>query len=236
MKNLLYLENDLKLAREVSQQLYGHFENLNVISASDGAEGMLILRKREIDILVMDLSLPEVDGLEIINHAMREFPRLSIIVTSTSEMVLSDIGQQPLPFPFFRCLTKPFPVKNVIRDVEAALSHQPAIVIHDMSPLGVLQLVHHEGRDCKMEVMTSEGSGCFMFMAGNLVTAFLGHESGKNAVLAFLRAGNQTTRIYHTTIRNNWVNIDVSFNSLVLECCQLLDEGQNKSEVLLKAW
>ncbi|MEM6884867.1 MAG: response regulator [Verrucomicrobiota bacterium] len=235
MKNLLYLENDLQLARDVSQQLYGHFENLNVISASDGTEGMLILKKREIDILVMDLSLPEIDGLEIINHAMHDFPGLSMIVTSTSEMVLRDIGQQPLPFPFFRCLAKPFLPQNMIRDVEAALSHQPAVVIHDMSPLSVLQLAHHEGRDCKLEVMTSEGSGCFMFKDGNLVTAFLGHESGKNAVLAFLRAGNQSTRIYYATIRNNWVNVDASFNSLVLECCQLLDENQKKSEVLLKA-
>jgi len=57
MKTLLYLEDELKLAREVSQQLHSYFENLHVISAGDGTEGMRILRNKKVDVVVMDLSL-----------------------------------------------------------------------------------------------------------------------------------------------------------------------------------
>lgn len=224
MKTILYLEGELKLARQVSAELQAHFEECRVLAANGGHEGLHILKHQPVEVLVLDLNLPGVDGLEILNYATRFLPDLRVIITSEYDFILHDIRQQPWPFPFLRCLGKPFPVKNILLDVESALKDLPAVVINDMPALSILQLAHIEGKDCRLEIITREGEGQFFFQRGNLVAAYLGETSGEAAVAAFLKAKQQSTRIFHTTSSQIATNISAPFDYLLLHCCQMADQ------------
>ena len=50
--------------------------------ASDGLEVMGMIRKEEYDVLLLDLSMPNLDGLEAIGRIKAEKPELSILVIS----------------------------------------------------------------------------------------------------------------------------------------------------------
>jgi two-component system, NarL family, invasion response regulator UvrY len=50
--------------------------------ASDGLEVMDMIRKEEYDVLLLDLSMPNLDGLEAISRIKAEKPELSILVIS----------------------------------------------------------------------------------------------------------------------------------------------------------
>jgi two-component system, NarL family, invasion response regulator UvrY len=50
--------------------------------ASDGLEVMNLIRKEEYDVLLLDLSMPNLDGLEAISRIKAEKPELSILVIS----------------------------------------------------------------------------------------------------------------------------------------------------------
>jgi len=50
--------------------------------ASDGLEVMGMIRKEEYDVLLLDLSMPNLDGLEAISRIKAEKPELSILVIS----------------------------------------------------------------------------------------------------------------------------------------------------------
>ena len=50
--------------------------------ASDGLEVMGLIRKEEYDVLLLDLSMPNLDGLEAISRIKAEKPELSILVLS----------------------------------------------------------------------------------------------------------------------------------------------------------
>ncbi len=55
-----------------------------VDEASDGLEVMQKIRNKPYDVLVLDLSMPHMDGLETINKIKTEFPKLAILVLSTN--------------------------------------------------------------------------------------------------------------------------------------------------------
>jgi two-component system, NarL family, invasion response regulator UvrY len=48
--------------------------------ASDGREAIRLAREMRPDVAVIDLSMPEIDGLEVISHLQPEFPDLPILV------------------------------------------------------------------------------------------------------------------------------------------------------------
>jgi EAL domain-containing protein (putative c-di-GMP-specific phosphodiesterase class I)/ActR/RegA family two-component response regulator len=62
----------------------------NIVEASDGLEALRILQNasRQIDISIIDLNMPEMDGMELIRHLAKENHQTSIIVASALDSAL----------------------------------------------------------------------------------------------------------------------------------------------------
>lgn len=55
---------------------------LVVGEAGNGIEGLKLIQRLSPDILIVDVMMPDLNGLEIINQAFKRFPRMRIIVLS----------------------------------------------------------------------------------------------------------------------------------------------------------
>jgi two-component system, chemotaxis family, chemotaxis protein CheY len=78
---VLLVEDDADLA-EVTQAALQH-EGLNVAVARDGLEGLELIEKLRPQVVVTDLVMPVLDGLELIRrHAGRPAPRAPVIAVS----------------------------------------------------------------------------------------------------------------------------------------------------------
>jgi CheY-like chemotaxis protein len=53
-----------------------------VYTAESGSEGLKVLHDHPVDLLVLDLNMPELDGFEILTLLHSERPNLKVIVTS----------------------------------------------------------------------------------------------------------------------------------------------------------
>ena len=61
----------------------------SVLCASDGAAALRMLRQRTpIDIIITDLMMPEVDGIELLAVLQKEFPWIPLVMASANEAVL----------------------------------------------------------------------------------------------------------------------------------------------------
>jgi CheY-like chemotaxis protein len=67
--------------REVLTRLLER-ESLNVRVAETGAEGLKKFREEPADIVITDIIMPDVDGIEFIRSLRSEFPRARIIAIS----------------------------------------------------------------------------------------------------------------------------------------------------------
>ncbi len=57
-------------------------EGFIVLSALSAAEGTLILQKTPIDILILDICLPDANGLDLVKEYKSGYPKLDVIIIS----------------------------------------------------------------------------------------------------------------------------------------------------------
>jgi len=86
MKKILYVENDERLQRLIKEELGS--DNYEVVAASNGKDALSLLMNGEgdsIDLIIMDLHMPKMDGIDTIGHIMKsEIDKPLIIYTGYS--------------------------------------------------------------------------------------------------------------------------------------------------------
>jgi len=77
------LVDDHKLFRDGLKFVINQMDNLEVIAeASNGNEFLDILEDKKPDLVLMDISMPELDGIQATQQAIAKYPRLKILVIS----------------------------------------------------------------------------------------------------------------------------------------------------------
>jgi two-component system chemotaxis response regulator CheY len=82
-KNVLVVE-DLPAAREM-WRIFLTSEGYSVVNARDGQEGVRVARVEKPDIIITNLNMPRLDGMEMTKQLRRqpEFSKLPILILST---------------------------------------------------------------------------------------------------------------------------------------------------------
>ena len=116
-RRLLIVDDDrgLRLALSTLLSDAGH----DVATAGDGPEALTLLQARPFDVVLLDIGLPSMSGLDVLARARAlETPPLVIMMTAddTPEAVLESARHQA-----FRYLHKPFPPHTIVAVVNEAL-------------------------------------------------------------------------------------------------------------------
>ena len=124
-RNILLVDDDRGLRHVLSALLSdaGH----TVDTAGDGPTAVARLDKGGLDIVVLDLGLPGLSGLEVLKHARAlRNPPLVIVMTAddTSETLLEAVRRQA-----YRYLRKPFAPNEVVEIVAGAVAPAPAAAL-----------------------------------------------------------------------------------------------------------
>lgn len=79
----LVIADDHAIVREGLKRIVGEADDLHIeAECADGNEVMKVVRERDFDVLVTDLSMPGRSGMELIKLAKAEKPKLRILVLS----------------------------------------------------------------------------------------------------------------------------------------------------------
>ena len=83
--------DDTDMVRQVIARQLEHL-GLDVLQARDGREGLEIIRDSKPDLVLCDLRMPKLDGLELLRLAREQFPDLAIIMVSGEGLLKDAIG------------------------------------------------------------------------------------------------------------------------------------------------
>ena len=116
-KKILIVEDERDILQLV--KLYLEKEGFRTLSASTGTEGLRQAKQEKPDLVILDLMLPEIDGLEICKR-LRSAPETAmlpiIMLTAKAEESDSIIG---LELGADDYVTKPFSPKTLVARIKA---------------------------------------------------------------------------------------------------------------------
>jgi CheY-like chemotaxis protein len=92
-----------------------------VSQASDGRRALDLQREQPYEVIVTDLFMPEMDGIETIETLRQEFPATAIIaISGVPSKTGADFLEVAAKLGAHRVLRKPFTIPELVEAVEAA--------------------------------------------------------------------------------------------------------------------
>jgi len=80
----IFIIDDHELVREGIKTLLDTYEDIEVVGeASDGEEALSKITNTKTDIVLMDIKMPKMDGIEATRYITKKFPNLKIIILTS---------------------------------------------------------------------------------------------------------------------------------------------------------
>lgn len=113
-REVLIVDDEEPLLLSIAEGLSIYKKYFNLLTATNGMEAVKLLKSSSvIDLVITDLSMPKMDGFELLAYVNRNYPKIKVIMmtvfgTPKIEEIVQNMG-------LFRYLEKPLDI-NVIAD------------------------------------------------------------------------------------------------------------------------
>ncbi len=116
---LLIVDDEQDFTRGLSRLIQGDFPELRIHTAGSGRKAMAILAEIRPQLLITDLRMPEMSGMQLINEALQKQPGLSIVVLSGFGSI--ELAVEALQAGAYDFLTKPVEPAQLFRVIRKGL-------------------------------------------------------------------------------------------------------------------
>ena len=115
--NVLVVDDEAVLAEMVSMAL--RYEGWNIATAGDGAAALESARSQRPDVVVLDVMLPDMSGLDVLRKLREESPQLPVLLLTAKDAVEDRIAGLTAGGDDY--VTKPFSLEEVVLRLRALL-------------------------------------------------------------------------------------------------------------------
>ena len=171
--SVLVIEDEKSICDFIAKTL--NASDYKAVTAGSGKEGLAILTSALSDLVLLDLGLPDMDGIDIIKQT-REWSSLPIIVISArvqerEKVAALDAGADDY-------ITKPFGTDELLARIRTAIRHSNKIVddkVNSTRPYSARGLVVDFGK----RLVTVEGKEIHLTRVEYKIVSMLAQNSGK---------------------------------------------------------
>lgn len=171
--SVLVIEDEKSICDFIAKTL--NASDYKAVTAGSGKEGLAILTSALPDLVLLDLGLPDMDGIDIIKQT-REWSSLPIIVISArvqerEKVAAFDAGADDY-------ITKPFGTDELLARIRTAIRHSNKIVddkVNSTRPYSARGLVVDFGK----RLVTVEGKEIHLTRVEYKIVSMLAQNSGK---------------------------------------------------------
>ncbi len=132
-EKILVVDDEIALQETVAYNL--RKQGYEVLIAADGPSALDFARKESPDLIILDLMLPGMDGLEVCRLLRKEMNTPVIMLTARDDEIDRVVGLEVGADDY---LTKPFSMRELLARVKAML-RRVRLMKEDMTPEGAMQ-------------------------------------------------------------------------------------------------
>ena len=116
-ETILLVEDEEKLARMVELEL--RYEGYEVEKAFDGRTGLERALSGSFDLVLLDIMLPQLSGMEVLRRLRKEGVQLPVIMLTARDSVVDKVSGLDSGADDY--ITKPFAIEELLARIRAAL-------------------------------------------------------------------------------------------------------------------
>jgi CheY-like chemotaxis protein len=225
---IVVVDDEIELTRTIGSVLRNEFGPERVRDTSDASEALGWIERERPAVLVTDVRMPEMSGLELIARTRELWGAVPIVVMTAYPSPEVRSGANGGSFTY---LPKPFPLRallDAVRELEAKPppSFSGAIAVSTVADL--LQLYAASGATGVLAITAGRRQGWVWFDAGQIVHASAGAKEGFDAVCDMVPwpHGSFSWRARRTAMRT----IETSTSEVLLEAYRVWDGSRRGGE------
>lgn len=122
---ILVIDDELPIRKLLRVALTGH--GYEVLEAAEGLAGLHEAVGSRPDLIILDMGLPDMDGVEVVRR-LREWSKIPVIILSVKDQEVDKIAALDAGADDY--VTKPFGLGELLARLRAALRHSPMVGDH----------------------------------------------------------------------------------------------------------
>lgn len=123
MPKILIVEDEHQLARFIQLEL--EHEDYETTVAGDGRQGLSLAESGEFDLILLDIMLPELNGLEVLRRLRKAENNVPVIMLTARDSVMDKVSGLDMGADDY--ITKPFAIEELLARIRVTLrQHRPA--------------------------------------------------------------------------------------------------------------
>ncbi|MBW2616535.1 MAG: response regulator [Deltaproteobacteria bacterium] len=225
MDKVLIVDDEIMTLKVLKKGLKKYEAQFEVLTATNGEEAIEVLKRKPISLLVTDLAMPKVGGLELLAYMNENHPQVPCIVMTGHRS--PEIKRRAEEEDILDYLEKPVDYNNLASLIIEGLDRvdkgafQAGVLVTSL-----LQLIDMEQKTCTLEVSSGkEKKGFFYLYDGIPYDARYGDMKGEDAAFQMIGWDNVDFRLKNFPRKNIKQIINRSLISLLMEGTRLKDEA-----------
>ncbi len=227
-QTILIVEDDKKVVELLKETIEEIGSGCNIKIAYNGKEAVEIFEKEKIELALLDIKMPVMDGVQVLTELHNRKIWLPIIILTAYSV--KDIEHKLLEFGIVDYLSKPLDIPKLKKRIKEVLKNrEQKDSISGMSLAAILQVLEMEQRTGVMSIKTDKNSGRIFFKKGMVVDIDAEGLSPEEALGVLLDQTNKDQAISIEYLEHRRKErINKSLTEILLEASRLLDEDKKE--------
>lgn len=234
MKRVLVVDDEEDMLWMMQRNLNKGMHNVEILAAKSGEEALATLSDIAVDLVITDINMPGISGLDLLIEINNRFPGTGVIImTAYPSNAFKD---RAMMCGSLRFIEKPFDIKEVRAIVEEVLKENEGFqgTVDGIDLVDIVQFNGLSRATAALKVTTVDREGMIFFKDGAVVHAMCGREIGETAFFTILSFNGGTLQNIRG-VQPPVVSIHKSIEALLFETAVKNDEKANSRVALDQA-
>jgi len=134
--NVLLVDDEVPFVETMTKRLSKR--NLTILKAYNGPEALEVLKQKNVDVVILDVKMPGMDGIEVLREIKKDYPLVEVVMLTGHATI--ETGIEGMKLGAFDYLMKPCDIEVLLAKVQEAkgkkASHEEKITqarIHEIT-------------------------------------------------------------------------------------------------------
>lgn len=235
LPKVLLVDDEAEVRNVLREALKSDGDLYNVMTAGDGHEAMAIMEREDIALVVSDVIMPQISGIDLLDRIKRRYPDMGVILMSgygTDEM-----RAQVQNLDCLRFIEKPFAIKELKELLRENLNRRQegfAGTLNNIQLNDIIQMCCLATASMVIRVVQQSQEGLIVISDGEIIHAECDQKVGETAFYEMIgwERGQFETLGEPTELV---VSVNKGWQFLLMEAARLKDEKAQSENVVVKA-